>query len=123
MVPRRARRLRIFPLPVDGILLALTLAMMALLKMFPQAGPAVADAGTQVAEEANMLTLERAPAPRSGGRCHSPAQAGATGRLSFHGARTRTRSLGSSRPSMRSIPSNRASSSVSRSGHQAPSAE
>ncbi len=29
------RRARLFPLPVDGILLAITLALMALTKLFP----------------------------------------------------------------------------------------
>jgi hypothetical protein len=58
MLKRRARPLRLFPLPVDGILLALTLAMMALLKLFPQAGPGVSDDGTQVADQAGFLMLD-----------------------------------------------------------------
>ena len=62
MLLRRARRSRLFPLPVDGILLAITLAMMALLKLFPQAGAVQDDPTT---ETAAFLLME--PAPGLGG--------------------------------------------------------
>ena len=54
MLPRRARRFRLFPLPVDGILLALILAMMVVMKLFGQAGPTAVD---EPVDRAGFLVL------------------------------------------------------------------